>query len=646
MSSFCEIKKNEFRNQKDFQNAREHISKVNAEKLIKEALYIGTKKSCQKKPNKQILFADDLLEEVHAKIIQSYLEEVKDKTIKEIQQELNKKIEEYIKMVKIILLKSSFEINAYKKVSEKLKKENDNMKQINTSLTKYNHDLLEQIKSYEIKPVHISYDILLRQKEMYDVILKEYSSNSVEAILNEIKMAKEGALKLLDNYNVILKENIEVKDTIKNIEMKYKDKIESLFKEFNEFKEDKENEEKDSNNKIKYLENQLYNNNKYMKENIDLHQILYYIYNLLFEEFSLNKNININQKFLNVKESDFEPNVMYDEEIKNYIELMIKTMHRESMDNIFRECVGYLNLIIRNFFPNKKNLRFKPLETLREINNYLDKNIRKMKNDKILLDEYKNNYIKLEKENVKISKKLSKENDNNEPYQLTNDIQLSADKKNLLNTEKNLNIKETICLTTPIINRTPYNNRINQNNNINLNNISLFSIRKKANLNNKGKSKLIKNPNLFNTGKKLKAFKAFSLNKNAKEKKGFKINKKTRNKSSRIFKSNTIKIDDNNDKILKDNGNNNNIKFINDCNVFIEETNRLFLYQPRMNSYNEKKTMTENDKQEKGKYINANRLKIKNRTINNFFQSGNNEHYEKRVCNKINHLIKNFKNNS
>ena len=81
MSSFCEIKKNEFRNQKDFKSAREHISKVNAEKLIQEALYIGTKKSCEKRPNKQILFADDLLEEVHAKIIQSYLEEVKDKTI-------------------------------------------------------------------------------------------------------------------------------------------------------------------------------------------------------------------------------------------------------------------------------------------------------------------------------------------------------------------------------------------------------------------------------------------------------------------------------------------------------------------------------------------------------------------------------------
>ncbi len=630
MSSFCEIKKNEFRNKKDFESAKEKVSEVNAEKIIQEALYIGKKKRTNKYTNKRMLLAEALLDEVHEKIIESYLEGVKDKTIKEIKLELNKKIEEYRKMIKIVLLKSNYEINAYRRVSEKLKKENDNMKQINTSLIKYNHDLMEQIKSYEMKPAHISYDILLRQKEMYDVILKEYSSNSVEDVLHEIKMAKEGSLQLLENYHGILKENYEVKDKIKNIEMKYKDKIDLLLKEYNSFKEEKENEDNHNNTKIKYLEDQLYNINKYQKENINLHQILYYIYNLLFEEFSLNKNININKKLLNLKESDFEPNVMYNEEIKNYIELMIKSMHRESFDNIFRQCVGYLNLILRNHFPNKTHLRFKPVEVLKEINNYLDKNIRKIKYDKKLLDEYKNNCVKLEKENLKINKKLSKEKDNNEKYKLTTHLHMSTDKKKLIKNEK-------IYITNTNTTHTPYNNGINQNNitTINKNDISLFGVRQKTNINSLTEKEKKEN----NIRKELKTFKSFSLNKDENGKVLFKISKKTRNKSSRIFKAKTIKKDANNDKILKDNGSDQRIKFYNDCNILIEETNRLFLYQPRMNSYKEKKAVSETTIQVKDKYTNNNRFKIKNRKINNV----NNKHYEKSVCSKINGLIRKCK---
>ena len=427
MSSLCDLKKNEFKREKDFKLARDQISKINADDVIKEALYIGKKNSFKKNPYKNILIKDYLFEEIHTNIINSYLESVKDKTIKDIKSELNKKIEEYKTNVKILLSKLSYEIDVYKKTSEKLEKDNNNIKQINSSLIKYNRELIEQINNYEIQLAQNSHDLILQQKDLFDLILNEYSNNNPETILKEIRLAKEGSLILLDNYDKILKENIYMKEKIKSLEIKYEDKIESLLKEFDEYKEDKINEEKENIFKIKFLQNKLYNNNKYQKENFRLHQILYYIYNLLFEEFSLNKNIKIDEQFLNIKESDFEPNVIYNEEIKNYIELMIKTMHRESIDIIFRECVGYLNMIIRKFFPNKKNLRFKPVEMLIEINNFIDKKIKKIKDDKILIDEYKNNYIKLEKENTKINKKLSKENDNYDTYQLTNSNQFSFD---------------------------------------------------------------------------------------------------------------------------------------------------------------------------------------------------------------------------
>ena len=665
MSSLCDLKKNEFKREKDFKLARDQISKINADDVIKEALYIGKKNSFKKNPYKNILIKDYLFEEIHTNIINSYLESVKDKTIKEIKSELNKKIEEYKTNVKILLSKLSYEIDVYKKTSEKLEKDNNNIKQINSSLIKYNRELIEQINNYEIQLAQNSHDLILQQKDLFDLILNEYSNNNPETILKEIRLAKEGSLILLDNYDKILKENIYMKEKIKSLEIKYEDKIESLLKEFDEYKEDKINEEKENIFKIKFLQNKLYNNNKYQKENFRLHQILYYIYNLLFEEFSLNKNIKIDEQFLNIKESDFEPNVIYNEEIKNYIELMIKTMHRESIDIIFRECVGYLNMIIRKFFPNKKNLRFKPVEMLIEINNFIDKKIKKIKDDKILIDEYKNNYIKLEKENTKINKKLSKENDNYDVYQLTNSNQFSFDNKNLIKSQKSLNLNNQICLTNPNIYNSPYNNKINKNNTINLNinnsnNISLFRIKRNKFINEINKTeeenKLIKTKDIFKKRKAIKTLKPFSLN-NDEERNNlnnnyFKIDKKTRNKSSRIFKAKTMKKDINNDKIIKDNGNNKEIKFYNDYKFLIEETNRLFLYRPRMNSYNEKKNLNESESnennekdntKEKEKKINS-ILKIKNTKIKDYYKEGNNKQIEKRIYNKINNIIRNIKN--
>ena len=665
MSSLCDLKKNEFKREKDFKLARDQISKINADDVIKEALYIGKKNSFKKNPYKNILIKDYLFEEIHTNIINSYLESVKDKTIKDIKSELNKKIEEYKTNVKILLSKLSYEIDVYKKTSEKLEKDNNNIKQINSSLIKYNRELIEQINNYEIQLAQNSHDLILQQKDLFDLILNEYSNNNPETILKEIRLAKEGSLILLDNYDKILKENIYMKEKIKSLEIKYEDKIESLLKEFDEYKEDKINEEKENIFKIKFLQNKLYNNNKYQKENFRLHQILYYIYNLLFEEFSLNKNIKIDEQFLNIKESDFEPNVIYNEEIKNYIELMIKTMHRESIDIIFRECVGYLNMIIRKFFPNKKNLRFKPVEMLIEINNFIDKKIKKIKDDKILIDEYKNNYIKLEKENTKINKKLSKENDNYDVYQLTNSNQFSFDNKNLIKSQKSLNLNNQICLTNPNIYNSPYNNKINKNNTINLNinnsnNISLFRIKRNKFINEINKTeeenKLIKTKDIFKKRKAIKTLKPFSLNKdeerNNLNNNYFKIDKKTRNKSSRIFKAKTMKKDINNDKIIKDNGNNKEIKFYNDYKFLIEETNRLFLYRPRMNSYNEKKNLNESESNENNEKDNTKEnekkinsiLKIKNTKIKDYYKEGNNKQIEKRIYNKINNIIRNIKN--
>lgn len=666
MSSILDLKKNEFRNEKEFNTARNQITCIKVENIIKEALEKGEKESIKKPKNNYI--KDDLLEEVRTSVIKSYLESVKDKTIKEIKSELNKRIDEYIKNIQIVLIKSNYEIEEYKKKYDMKEMECNDIKQKNNSLMRYNQELIKEINNYQsnLNSLHKSYEMLLKQKDLFEVILREYSSNTPDEILLELKLAKEGSLQLLENYNQIIKENNDIKEEMKKMKKKYEMKNESIINDFILYKEDRKNEEKHHMTKIKNLENKLYNNNKYQKDNYNLHQILYYIYNLLFEEFNLNKGVvQINKKYLDLKESDFNPNVMYDTEIRNYIELMAKSMHRETTDVVFRECVGYLNMIIRKYFPQKKNLRFKPVEMLVEIKNFIDSNIKLINDSKLLIEQYKNNYAKLEKENFKLNKKLEETNENYNSYQLLIENQMSRDNRHLLQLKRNANNRT--CLSNSnetnnnTNNKTFNNHRANTiisktlkeiNNDDDKNKLSLFRIRKVKNERNKINDKR----NIFKSNEKEKE-KAlpFSLLENKDESKKeqkdiiLKTRKRERNKSCRIYKSKTIIKDTNSDKILKVHGKDKEIKFHRDFNFLIEETNRLFLYQPRMNSYNEKMYLTEN-KEDNGKtFIDKNDvkinniLKIKNTKLNNHYYNRKSNKLERHICGAINKLIKNFK---
>ena len=665
-SLFYEIKNSSFRNEKDFNSVRNKISKINSRNLIDEAIYIGKKLSYKNKQNNNINIKEDLLEEMRAKILKAYLESVKEKTIKEIKTELNLKIEEYIKNIRILLFKSNCEKEEYKKMTEKIEMENNNIKQINASLSRYNQELIEEINNYQsnISTLQKSYDILLKQKDLFEVILREYSGNSPDEILSELKLAKEGSILLLEKYNDIMRENMQMKNEIKNIEKKYENKIESIIKEYNNYKEDKINDEKENNLKIKYLENKLYNNERYQKDNYNLHQTLYYLYNLLFTELSLNKDIKIDKKYLDIKESDFEPNVIYDMEIRNYVELMIKSMHRESMDNIFRECWGHLNMIIRKYFPNKKNLRFKPIETLIEVNNFIDKKMKIINDNKALIEEYKNYFNKLEKENIKINKKLSQDINNNYNY---NSLKNNHNSLSPINNENkdinqlNDNVNNTNNYKEPISLSKIYNTNNKTNgvntisfNNQNSNNLSLFRIRKKGLKTEISKTEeensLIKNKKLLRRGglKTLTLLEKELVSEgNIKKNENIfcKINNKTRNKSSNIYKKKALREFSSKDKIIKENGINNYLKVYHDYNFIIEETNRLFLYKSRMNSYNEKRNLNRSlqnkfrDKNNEKKH----NIKLRNIDNKNYYYNNKYKDLEKKIYGKINNLIKNIK---
>ena len=185
--------RNNLKQEKELNNLREKISEINTDNLINEALNMGQKISYKYKNLKNITIKDDLLEEIRSKVLKAYLESVKDKTIKEIKTELNAKIDDYIKNIRILLLESNFQVDKYKKIAEKIENENINIKQINSSLMIYNQDILKEINNYQsnLDSLQKSYKLLLKQKDLFDVILEEYSSKSPEEILSELKLAKE-----------------------------------------------------------------------------------------------------------------------------------------------------------------------------------------------------------------------------------------------------------------------------------------------------------------------------------------------------------------------------------------------------------------------------------------------------------------------
>ena len=80
----------------------------------------------------------------------------------------------------------------------------------------------------------------------------------------------------------------------------------------------------------------------------------------------------LNNNTVTVRERDtMKQEVVKLDELVSYIELMVKRMYSSSYDKMIRECIGYLNMLVRNYLPDKKKLRFKPVEIFREITNFI-----------------------------------------------------------------------------------------------------------------------------------------------------------------------------------------------------------------------------------------------------------------------------------
>ena len=217
------------------------------------------------------------------------------------------------------------------------------------------------------------------QNKIYNEFKELCQNQNPEDILREIKIKSEGYHQLFSDYEKMRLESKRLKYEKENYEKLYKD----LLLNNHHYSKNKSNEDKkelvEYKNRLNELENELEENKIYKKENQILHNMLFQIYNLLFEAFRLDKNIKINKKYNYIKKEDFTPNLFSSIEIANYVKLMIKSMKDSLAEQELRETVVFANMLVREYLPEKLNLRYKPSEILYEIKKLLDNNSIKLK---------------------------------------------------------------------------------------------------------------------------------------------------------------------------------------------------------------------------------------------------------------------------
>jgi hypothetical protein len=364
------------------------------------------------------------------------------------------------------------------------------------------------------------------------------------------------------------------------------------------------------------------------------------------------KDIVIDEKFVGLTEKDFNPDVLYDPELITYIELMVKRMNNDSYDKMFRECIGYLNMIVRNYMPDKKKLRFKPVEIFREITNLIDlkmKSIEEYKNvikhNKIFINNMQLNYNKLNEKYQNLSKQY-------ESYKILVEKNIEKSRKDYFKYKEDKSKKKP---------KNKFILNFNKNNiNINFDHLetnsklkrkkgfifsdNILAFKNEPNSTGNSKKNIKRN---FSTNKKrvLSSYKGNSIynryynsTKNKSEKNIINLNgfNSFDNQMLKLRERKMKKIVTEENKLIKENGNQEDINDFNRINNLIDETNRLFLYQPRMTSFQKKYNTIDNNENNNDNEI----PDIKNNEDKGLYDNTLVKKLEGKIMKKLNNLIK------
>ena len=387
------------------ENMKNNIEKINTTNIIKDAINLSLNKGNIKKLNDD---KEETLNILYDKTIKNYLNYLKKCSLDEAEQKFKNELIENKKHIKSILIKSENEISEYKKKFLNASEENKNLTNKIYTLQNYNRELLKQNQTYlnNFEKLEKNYENISQQKALFEELMNNYPGKEPSEVIKELQKMKDETIQMMKDYQNISMKLYEIKEKQKNMEEDYKANMQKLSFENKINKQEKNDIDYKYYYKIYSLEQHIADNEGKVKENKYLKNIIFHIYNLLFKEFALNRNIKIDKKYLNVKESDFNANFLYDNEIKNYINLMINTMHPNSYDIVFRETMGYLNMILRIYLPNKMELRFQPVKAFKEIKDFIDLKMSIIDNNKKIIEKYKKDLENRENEIFQLKQQI------------------------------------------------------------------------------------------------------------------------------------------------------------------------------------------------------------------------------------------------
>ena len=595
------------------------IKEIDVESMIKETLRANLERLDK---DKLIDDKEELIKMISEQSMKNYLEYVRNRSNKEGKEYFQKELDSHNEKLKTIIVKMNTEKKEIENKYLDIVKENKLLKDKIFTIENLNKILQQQKSVLEINTENFEIEMnrIAKKQFFLDQLFKRYPGKSEEEILKYLDDLTAGSIQILNDYR-----NTQEKLKISSIEQKtqekeYRTTIDKLYLNTENLNKEKNEIKNQYLNKMNNINLTQKTNSELKERNIFLSNTLMHLYNILFKEFGLNRNLIINKKYLDIKDTDYIPNFIYDEEIKNYIELMIKTMHHSTYDILFRETLGYLNMILRIYLPNKMNLRFQPPKAFKEIKDFIDSKMTIIEDNHNVIKSFEK---KVEDRDNEISKLKTELKELNKQYNLYKTlVEKEFVKTNkIIYQLKNSGSKKEIRKNSMMNNET---------NNKTYHNIRAYSSKFKFDSSSKihpKKLKIKRRAKIF-TEEEIKSNEV-TTEREQNHIKLLTLNTKKAQRTLTNTEPKKIKKGKNNDKMIRENGNQLRFSDFNKVKLLIDETNRLFLYKSRMNStigkvYNEEEI---NNK--------------KNKVINYGVNFDAEENIKNKIFKQINHLIKN-----
>ena len=204
----------------------DQIANINGEDLIKDALASLPKKEEELETMEQNKILN-YLDNVKEKALKDFLNSIRNKKIQQIKEELSNQITKYNKSLYTLIMQTKLELKEEQKKNDILINEKKDLNLKIIKLESYNKTLKSQIKESQaiLLTLQKNYSLLNSQKNLFEEIMDAFPGQTPLEIITELKTAKKGSTILLESFTNMNQEMAEMKKNQINLDKKYSKKI-------------------------------------------------------------------------------------------------------------------------------------------------------------------------------------------------------------------------------------------------------------------------------------------------------------------------------------------------------------------------------------------------------------------------------------